>query len=409
MSLFSPIHHTFAPHADWQYVCRTFRVLLAPWKWQNGPAQENLKRAIAERFDADVFLFSSGREALLAILRALPIQKGEEVILQSYTCVVVPNAIRAAGGMPRFADTDEETLNINLESTEAAITNKTHAILCQHTFGIPSDTNALLMLCTQYDLTLIEDCAHVIPDTLDADIAFLSFGRDKAISGITGGAVISRNPQISATLKTLEPHAKKLPLFFIVRLLCYPIVYFAARPLFGLGIGKVILKCAQILGLLIPIVSKKEKEGAMGSTLHKLPNACAALALFDWNRLRAKNDHRRKLTKLYLEEAKKQGWNCPSTITKNMPLQKFPLFVKGADEIRRTLKRKNIHLDDGWTGCVICPPSSNLVSAQYVPGSDPKAEAAAKKILSLPTHPTMTEQQAKGMIKTLLRLLSLRT
>lgn len=405
MSIFSPIHHTFAPHVDWQYVCRTFRVLLAPWKWQNGSAQQELKMAVSERFGADVFLFSSGREALLAILRALPIQKGEEVILQSYTCVVVPNAIRAAGAVPRFADTDEETLNLNLESTEAAITNETHAILCQHTFGIPSDTNALLALCAQYDLTLIEDCAHSIPDTLDADVAFLSFGRDKAISGITGGAVISRNPQISATLKALESHAKKLPPFFIVRLLCYPLIYFAARPLYGLGIGKMMLKCAQLLGLLIPIVSGKEKEGSMGSTLHKLPNACALLVLFDWKRLRAKNDHRRKLTKLYLEEAKKQGWNYPSAITEDMPLQKFPLFIKGADAVRRTLKRKNIHLDDGWTGCVICPPSSNLASAQYVPGSDPKAEAAAKKILSLPTHPTMSLKKAKQLLEVLDALL----
>ncbi|OGJ57545.1 hypothetical protein A2635_05330 [Candidatus Peribacteria bacterium RIFCSPHIGHO2_01_FULL_51_9] len=401
MSLLSPIHHTFAPHVDWQYVCRTLAIVCAPWRWQRGPAQEQLKKVIKERFHADVFLFSCGREALLAILKAIALKKKDEIILQSYTCIVVPNAIKAANGVPVFADIDEDTLNLNLDSTEAAITNLTRAILCQHTFGIPSDTNALLALCSQYDIMLIEDCAHVLPDSIEADLAFLSFGRDKAISGITGGAVIVRSPQIAEKLKKLEEHAHRLSSLHIFRLLCYPLVYFVARPLYKLGIGKFLLKCAQLLGLLVPIVSRTEKAGAMESVLHALPNACAKLALFDWTRLHEKNEHRRRLTSLYLEEAKKNGWKYPSGITQDMTLQKFPLFARGADEIRKKLKRQNIHLDDGWTGCVICPSSSNLASLNYVPGSDPKAEAASEKILSLPTHPTMTRKQAIHLIGTL--------
>ena len=51
-------------------------------------------------------------------------------------------------------------------------------------------------------------------------------------------------------------------------------------------------------------------------------------------------------------------------------------------------------MDDGWTGCVVCPDTVDPVDAGYDPGSDPAAENACLQILSLPTHPTMTLSQA---------------
>ncbi|MBI3335992.1 DegT/DnrJ/EryC1/StrS family aminotransferase [Candidatus Peregrinibacteria bacterium] len=379
MNLFSPIHHLFAPHVDTAYLLQTFKLFFTPWKWRRGPESELLRAELSKKLHGDVFLFSSGREAFLALLTALNLRKGDEVIVQRYTCIVVLNAIKAAKGVTVYADIDLNTLNLNIQSTEDQISNTTRAIICQHTFGIPSDTTALQSLCEQYDIHLIEDCAHVIPETCEADFAFFSFGRDKAISGISGGAILSRNPEISTKLKEIEMSAEHRPLLFIKRLLCYPLIYSLARPLYRIGIGKVLLKCAQILGGLVPIVSQKEKNGSMDPRLFKIPNACAALALFDYKRLHEKNDHRRMLTEFYLKEAQKNGWKFPSRITEHMPLQKFPIFVNNADEIRKKLKRRNIHLSDGWENC---------------PG-----------ILNLPTHPTMSLKQAKNLSSLLTHLL----
>ena len=139
----------------------------------------------------------------------------------------------------------------------------------------------------------------------------------------------------------------------------------------------------------------------MKPALHTLPNACAALALAELKNLRKINDHRRSVTALYLEEGKKLVWPILGGVTSDLPLQKFPLFIRGADEIRRKLKKQNIYLDDGWTGCVVCPRGIDFDPVNYVPGSDPEAEAACEKILSLPTHPTMTEKQARKMIAVL--------
>ena len=162
MTLFSPIHHTFAPHVDGRYALRSLALLCTPWRWRKGRSIEALRSALAEKFNADAFLFATGRESLLALFRGMDLKPGEEVIVQGYTCVVVPNAIRAAGGVPVYVDIEKETLNLDPEEVERAITNRTRAVLCQHTFGIPSDLERLRSICDAHNLLLIEDCAHAV-------------------------------------------------------------------------------------------------------------------------------------------------------------------------------------------------------------------------------------------------------
>src|SRR3989339_385007 len=415
MSFLHPIHHTFAPHVNAAAVLRALGLLLQPWRWRNGPEREQLRAEIARRYGGDTVLFASGREALAALLKSLKGAPRGEVIVQAYTCVVVPNAIQAAGCVPVYADIERETLNLDLADTERRITPATQAIICQHTFGIPADTHRLRSLCDRYGIVLIEDCAHIMPDEhgpssigKDGDFLLFSFGRDKAISGITGGALVSRRPDVSVRLRAEEGAAAPLSLFKIKRLLFYPLVDAVARPLYGCGLGKVLLKLARTIGALVPILTASEKRGTMSSTFHALPNACASLALAELQRLREINDHRRTLTALYLSELLKSHIphsSIPKSIHPALPLQKFPLFVHGAEAIRRTLKKRNIHLNDGWTGCVVCPAGTALDEVSYKKGLDPEAEKACEQILSLPTHPTMTEKDAKRLNDTMGSLL----
>ncbi|MCK5017750.1 MAG: aminotransferase class I/II-fold pyridoxal phosphate-dependent enzyme, partial [Candidatus Peribacteraceae bacterium] len=198
--MFSPIHHTFGPHATFPYCIKAKLLILSPWKWKNGKDTEKIRTNLSYSMNGKCALFYSGREALFAILKSLNLSDNDEIIIQGYTCSVVPNAIRAAGGNPIFADIDINSLNLTKESTEEKITENTKAIICQHTFGLSADAESLRKLCDKKNIFLIEDCAHIIPDKNDkskigkyGDCAFFSLGRDKAISGITGGLVITRN------------------------------------------------------------------------------------------------------------------------------------------------------------------------------------------------------------------------
>ncbi len=396
-----PIHHTFAPAADARFCRRALALLLQPWTWRGETYVRELRTALRKAFRRDVFLFSSGREALLALLRALRIGAGDEVIVQAYTCVVVPNAIVAAGATPVFAEIDKETLSLDPILLEKLITPKTKAVICQHTFGIPAPLEELRATCDRKGILLIEDCAHVLPDdggpegiVTTGDAALLSFGRDKAISGVTGGAIVSGRADVSTRLAAMEASAGNLSLLMIKRLLLYPLLYALARPAYGVGIGKAFLKLCGIVKLLPAIVTGEEKSGRPPAALHRLPNACAALALEQWRRLKEINDHRRALTRFYLERCAEHGWPVLRGIRPELPLQKFPMFLPGAEKLRQSLKKKNIHLHDGWTGCVICPPAVDAAALGYHDGDDPKAEEVCEQIFCLPTHGTMTHTQA---------------
>lgn len=416
------IHHTFAPLGDRRQRMLALKLSYAPWAYKKGTAVESLRRTLEEKFHAKASLFSSGREGLLALLRNIRKGSTDEVILQGYTCVVLPNAIHAAGMKPVYVDIQKSTLNLDLDATRSAITANTRAIIVQHTFGIPGPVAELRRLCDEKKVLLIEDCAHMIPDAqgpdevgMLGDAVLLSFGRDKAISGVAGGAMLTREPALTTHLKTEESRAKHLSFWTIAKLLEYPQIYALARCLYGVGLGKVILWKAKIFKWFIPILTEQEKEGKADTQLHKIPNVCAALALDQLRRLGKINDHRRMMTQFYLKVFAEHGWGVLHGIGGNLPLQKFPMFiastasnnpersrgVTGAEEIRRALKKKNIILEDGWSNCVICPSTVKLSETGYQSGTDKEAETVCEEILSLPTHPGTTVKDAERLVSAL--------
>jgi len=404
-----PIHHTFAPHVTLRYCMQTLGILLRPWTWYRGNAVASLRSAIAKDLDGEVALFSSGRDALLALLRALQLTPGAEVIIQAYTCVVVPNAVQAANGVPIYADIDRKTLNLDPAAVKRAITHRTRAVICQHTFGIPSDIEALRTICDEHKILLIEDCAHIIPDRSGpeaigkkGDAMILSFGRDKAISSISGGAALVRNEELADALQQEENNTIHLSWISLTKLLLYPLIYTKAKPLFGLGVGKAYLALCRALSIMPRVVTSEEKAGKISPILHTLPNALATLACTQWKRRKEINDHRRRLVTVYKKA-------FPDVdLSDDLPLQKFPLLTQDAEEIRLELKKKNIHLDDGWAGCTICPRNIDTDAINYIPGSAVQADRVGKQILSLPTHPTMSVKQAKRLIRELQRFPSLK-
>jgi perosamine synthetase len=373
----SPIHHTFGPHIDQRFLGRILRISYRPWAYRHGKSVRHLRSALEERFKMPCSLFASGREALLAYLRGLQIRSGDEVIVQGYTCIVVPNAIHAAGATPVFADIDPETLNLTVQSVEAVLTPRTKVIICQHTFGIPADTAGLRTLCDQRGIMLIEDCAHVLPDssgprdiTMHGDAVLLSFGRDKAISGIAGGAILIRNPDIATRVCEIETKAIDLPWARVSALLEYgPRMHSIVRPLIGLGLHRPFLWILNRIGLFAPILTDTERCGTMGPILHRIPNACAELALYSLKHLQQINDHRRQLTQFYLNHGLRSGWPLLG-IHDDLPLQKFPLFAPDAATKRRALLKHNM---DG-------PAASSARTA-----STPRAQGMSKERIHRPS------------------------
>jgi perosamine synthetase len=102
----------------------------------------------------------NGTIALDIALKALDIKQGNEVITTPFTFIASANSILYQNAKPVFADVDDRTFNINPDDVRKKITDKTKAIIGVHLFGHPFDVKSMLDICEENNLLLIEDCAQ---------------------------------------------------------------------------------------------------------------------------------------------------------------------------------------------------------------------------------------------------------
>ena len=149
----------------------------------------------------EVLLCGSGSFALAIALRACGVQPGDEVVIPTFCCTTVVPPILTVGAIPVLADIGAE-LNLTAETVEAALTNKTKAIIVPHLFGNPADIDAIVDLAGK-DIRVIDDAAQALGATIDGrpvgsfgDAGILSFGCEKVCAGIGGGVLASRKKEI---------------------------------------------------------------------------------------------------------------------------------------------------------------------------------------------------------------------
>lgn len=200
---------------------------------------EDLVDLLEKKYEGKAMLTKNGRSALALALRAnLP--KGSHVIINGFTCYAVYEAVKAAGMVPVFADINKDTLNFDIKTLGDALVGSSevvrdngseiaseprndgrersgpkkdqqgisYALIIQNTLGNMVDIEAIEKWAKENNVIIIEDLAHCTgrkyQDGREAGTVgastILSFGKDKSIDTISGGAVIFRdkNPKIAA-------------------------------------------------------------------------------------------------------------------------------------------------------------------------------------------------------------------
>ncbi len=128
-----------------------------------GPRVDAFEQAFARRVGAPLAsAVSSGTAGLHLALRAVGVQRGEEVITSPLSFVASANAALYEGARPVFADIDPVTLNLDPEAAEAAITERTKAILPVHIFGYPAEMSAFEAIARRHDLAIVEDACEAL-------------------------------------------------------------------------------------------------------------------------------------------------------------------------------------------------------------------------------------------------------
>ena len=199
-----PILISISPNIDKSDVLISLKNLFTPKTWQQGKLTRNLSLRLQKQLRQDhCWLLNLGRNALQLGLEALELNSTDEVLCQAFTCVAVPNAIKFSGAKPVFVDIIKDGFNISISDLTKKITKNSKTLIIQHTFGNPDDIKTIQSICKKYNLILIEDCAHALgasyrhqPLGSFGDLTMLSFGRDKIISSVFGGALLTKNKKL---------------------------------------------------------------------------------------------------------------------------------------------------------------------------------------------------------------------
>ncbi len=345
----------------------------------------------------------SGRAAIQLVLEALHLKPGDEVLVQAYTCLVVVNAICWAGGTPVFVDVLDNT---TMDVTDAAckITNRTKAILIQHTFGFAADMPALLALAKKNHLFTIEDCAHAIgvydkENKLlgsQGDAAIFSFGSDKVVSSGRGGIIVTKHQDLNQKLRKRIAKLPIVPRWYTATHLLRVVWFYYGKATYHLGIGKWLMAAMAKLGLSNPLIYPNEKKGeGMSPFPARWPSAFAALVLPQLMNLDKIQAARKRLVLRYEEEINNPNVRLAPGASK-YPLIRLPAFVEDPQAWHKAAQKQGIFL--GYWYDAVISPDERVVIEKYTPGSCPNAERLAAQTINFPTGPRLTPAEQGKVI-----------
>lgn len=343
----------------------------------------------------DTNLFWKGRVALYAILKAIEIKKGDEIIIPAFTCIVVPNAVIYSGATPIYSDISTPSYTIDVAKIEEKITPKTKAILAQNTFGLPPDLDSLKSIAKKHSLYLIEDCAHGFGSLYKnklcgtyGDAAFFSTQWNKTFSTGIGGIVISDNININKRLNELNddiffPSFKDRTilnsLYFFNDYLLNNFTYWFALKAFRL---------ASNLNFMVGSNSSDEFENILmpDKYFKSFSDLQAKKGIVALDKLNDNLSHRKKISNKYhkifeelnIEPTKFDSYSEHSYL-------KYSFFVKERNNFLQLAEKNKIEISD-WFNSPIHPIQNSFHKWNYESGKNPISDKVSMYIVNLPTH-----------------------
>ena len=302
---------------------------------------------------------SSGTEALRLSLIACGVGAGDEVITSPSTFIATVEAIAGVGAHTVFVDVDEETNNLDPSLIEAAITDRTKAIIPVHLYGYPVDMDPVLEIAKRHGLKVVEDAAQAHGAVYKGnriggfgDVACFSFypGKNLGAYGDAGG-IVTNDDDMAAEIRLLRDHGR----------------------------------------------SDKYEHQVLGFN-SRLDSLQAAILRVKLAHMEKWTEQRRAAAAIYGELLQDAGVRLPIERPGFKPV--YHLFVirtPQRDRIAAALK------DAGVASGVHYPIPLHLQPALkhlgYSEGDFPNCEQNARECLSLPMFPELTEEQAQEVAK----------
>ena len=344
--------------------------------------------------DKETFLFFKGRVALYAILKAMNIQAGDEVILPAFTCVVVPNAILYLNAKPVYVDIKPETYTMDPLQIKSKITSKTKIIILQNTFGLSMDIERILNIARNNNLYTIEDCTHGFGGRYNnqfngtlCDASFFSTQWNKPFSTGIGGFAIVANTELNKKMEQLESDAclpsftQSISIYFQLaahRLLITDQSYWLLRRGYR-WLSKHNIVTGSSQGEEVSSTKIPHNYFQAMSTVQIKAGIKALLVFNDLQNKRIEN------AKSYTAFLKKNNKNhVPESVHDNHGFLTYPLLVFDRVQFMENAEKAKIKLGD-WFISPIHPVKSNFGKWNIMPSDYPIALEICQHIVNLPT------------------------
>ena len=308
---------------------------------------------------------NSGTSALHLALLAAGIEPGDDVITVPFTFYATAAAIGYVGAVPVYVDIDPRTFNLDVTRVEAAITERTRAILPVHLYGQPADMDPILEIARRHKLIVIEDVAQAHDAEYKGrraggigDIGCFSFYPTKNLgAGGEGGMLTTNNSEYARTIAMLRNWGEEHRYYPVLKGYNY-----------------------------------------------RLPAIQAAILRVKLQRLHSWTETRRALAADYdrlLEDADVIGPVSPANVRHVYCL--YTILAEDRDKLQKELEGAGIQTAVHYPLPIHLMPA--YADARYKAGDFPVAEASARRVLSLPLYPQMTKHQVQRVAGEIIRLL----
>lgn len=375
-------------------ICNGFLGLLAGRRFIN-----RLESSVKSHFGVrNVFFVSSGKAALVLILRALHglAPARNEVVIPAYTCFSVPSAIVKCNLRVVLCDINPENFDYDYQKLEKVLNEKTLCVLVPHLFGIPSDTDKVLGMCRDRQIFVVEDGAQAMGTLADngrpvctmGDANFFSLGRGKPVTCGSGGIILTNSDPIAQRIfeeyslipspgfaDDVADYLKSLAIYLFI----HPALYWLPAGLPFLGLGETLFY--------------------KDFPVKKLSGMQAGLGLSWKHRLERSMNARSKNVKKFCQRL---GRPDPCLDEKEAPpLLRFPVLLRSGQSRKITCessRKKGLGITE------LYPSPINEIQEirhQFAGMNYPNAKSVADRLVTLPTHEFMTD----GDIERIARIL----
>ncbi len=372
--------------------------------WPGGAghaARAQFEHAVAQHFGTgQAFAFWKGRIALYALLRAMGIGAGDEVIVPGYTCAVVPGPVLFTGARPIYVDIEPDFYTVPVAGIEAHITPRTKAIVVQHTYGYAAPVRETVELAARHGIPVIEDCCHTFGGRVDGQMlgtfgqaAFFSGQWNKPFTTGIGGLALVHDDALAAKVGEQQasypiPSAKKA-FMLASQLLVYETFVYP----WTTALVTRVFRWLTDHGLVVGSYDPREFDTTLPPDYTYRPAPVQSrIGALEVNRIDHNMNHRRHITARYSAEVPLLGYRVPTPPGSwDTPLVRFPLRVANKDEVLAKAAHYGVEIGS-WFECPLHPHEIDHEAYKYTYGSCPVSERAAAEVINLPTHRRVSER-----------------